>query len=747
VTSTLTAVASEQIPLGYFRIFATPPGGHRREITIFRSAPVKVSSASTGDPFTDVTAQISLPQVTVFDHLGEGDLDWCVADCDIDIVFQNTGAYDFDWRWEGYIASFSYSLTGSESSITLDCKGAFYGLDDYLAIPTFPRRPIPYEILIARAFDQDLHPARLGNFRMVFPRWWKQTVPEWNDPTYLSALKPYGVSTGQLWTGLLGRSTGSWEVLLTGHVQSMLATMFTGSGSQWSIRNRGQRRPELYLREIPDSSDDSIIEIYLGSPGVAFDGSRDYTQRAGVIYGVGSDDAGITYNGMEITPDGRTTYYKPFAYSARQWPRRGNPMYDKRVKPKETQLQFQQGIDEVAAAKVARATYQRFAEPGITGTVTLLTDPRYSDGSLCPRMMIRAGSTIRLNGLFGIKEGVLAHVTQSTVDFNALSTSLSYDTKYRDQLTVAEVQARTRDALTPLRALQVGKYSNTINDLIIPWSYRHGSGIIPTPAKEFFQEILPSTAQFPYEEWTRKHPPSDPKSAPYYIKIGPTDTANSNNNWSGVYRDNKMLMAVPIRMGQAGTIRLTQIAAYDRDGNVMPVKFHFSVYYGNGTAADAMPKFPLDLTDPNAPDWRRPRKINTGEVIPTTYKVFQANPFYKGAWEQVQEDGTVFPWSIDANVPTQGAALVVGWGNWYEPAGYSPGRASKGAARTGILEDATPWSWDIQGQQNIDFQTPETNVNEEYIGMLFLQIYCDDQDNQPVFFMGRLIRADPGQTT
>ena len=61
--------------------------------------------------------------------------------------------------------------------------------------------------------------------------------------------------------------------------------------------------------------------------------------------------------------------------------------------------------------KIAQATYQRLAEPGTTGTVTLLTDPRYSDGSLCPRMMIKAGSTIRLNGLHGVKEGVLAHVT------------------------------------------------------------------------------------------------------------------------------------------------------------------------------------------------------------------------------------------------------------------------------------------------------------------------------------------------
>jgi hypothetical protein len=746
----LTAVASEQVPLGFFRIFAQPPGGARREVTIFRDAPIRLTSASTADPFTESVAQIALPQVTVFDNPGSGDLDWLVADADIDIVFANTGAYDFDWRWEGYIASFSMSLTGAESSMSIDLKGAFLGLDDYLAIPSFPRRPIPYEILIARAFDQRLHPSRLGSFRMLFPESWSMRVPEFNDPSYLVALKPYGVSTNQLWTGFTSRSTGSWEPLLTGHVQSMLSVMYTAGGNQWSIRNRGHRRPELYLRTIPKATSDSIIEIYLGAPGVAFDGSRDYTQRAGVIYGSGSDEAGVTYSNMEVTPDGRTSYFKPYAYSARQWPRKGNPMYDKTVKPKETMITFQQGMDELAATKVAQAQYQRFAEPGITGNVTLLTDPRYSDGSLCPRLMIKAGATIRINGLLGVKEGILAHVTSSQVDFQALSVTLTYDTKYRDALTVDEVRARTRDALTPLHALQVGKYANTIQDLIIPWSYKAGSGIIPTPAKEFFQQILPSNATFPYEEWTTKHPPSDPKSAPYYIRIGPTNTENSSKNWSGVIREDKMTMAIPIRMGQAGSIRLTQLAAYDKTGHVMPVKFHFSLYYGNATATDAMPKFPVDpynSGDPDhpSPEFRRPRKV-TGEIIDTNYKVFQANPFYKGAWESVQEDGTTFPWSKDANLPTTGSGIVVGWGNYYEPAGYAPGLASKGVARTGLLDDSTAWTWDVSTTQNIDFQNPDNNVNEEYVGMLFVQIYCDDQDDEPVFFMGRLIRSDPGQT-
>ena len=56
-------------------------------------------------------------------------------------------------------------------------------------------------------------------------------------------------------------------------------------------------------------------------------------------------------------------------------------------------------------------------------------------------------------------------------------------------------------------------------------------------------------------------------------------------------------MSIPIRMSQAGSIRLTQIAAYDKHGEVMPVKFHVSVYTNNGMAVE------LDAGLPGAGSW------------------------------------------------------------------------------------------------------------------------------------------------
>jgi hypothetical protein len=50
------------------------------------------------------------------------------------------------------------------------------------------------------------------------------------------------------------------------------------------------------------------------------------------------------------------------------------------------------------------------------------------------------------------------------------------------------------------------------------------------------------------------------------------------------------------------------------------------------------------------------------------------------------------------------------------------------------------------GHSNLDLQDPDQNVNEEYAGMLFVMIYCDDQLSESVYFQGRFIRNEPGQS-
>ena len=79
------------------------------------------------------------------------------------------GVWTPQWRWEGYIASFSW-----DPCLTIECVGAMRQLDNYLAKPEYPTRPLPYEWAIARQF---LHkPAlRLQPLRIVWPDWWTTT--------------------------------------------------------------------------------------------------------------------------------------------------------------------------------------------------------------------------------------------------------------------------------------------------------------------------------------------------------------------------------------------------------------------------------------------------------------------------------------------------------------------------------------------------------------------------------------------
>lgn len=844
--------------IGYFRIFAKPPGGTRREITMFRGAPITLGQLQTADPFTDVSLTLDFPQITVFDKLGQGDLDWLIPYADIDVVWENTGVYNFDWSWEGFIVSPNFSMAADSSSVSVECKGALYLLDNYLAEPRFPSNPIPYERLIKMAFDQDSHPSRLDRLKVVFPDGWDTVVPPFNHPDFLGFLKPWGVIEGQKWTGLTSRTTGSWDPLLTGYVQGLLSVMYDTGGAQWTVRKDTGRKPVLYLREIPARDDDQIIVIDLLNPGITISGSRDFTQSANIIFGEGSDTAGVTFSGMQVNSSGRATSYIPFAHASAVWPATKNPNFNKNIIAKQTHIKFPAGLDELAARRVAEAQLQRFADPGITGNMTLTSDVQLQDGTPFPAMLIKGGRSVLIKGLFGTN--VLAHITEAAYANDTKTVSLTFDTKYRDQLTVSEVMARTRDALTPLRSLQVGKYSNTVQDLLLPWSYREGSGMLPSASRKFYEDI-PDGISFPYEEWTIKHPPKDPHSQKFYIKLDKANRNNATMNWAGeienidytspshmyrslfdadhpndssidktitirwnatepssatkndvwidtitsrkyiydgskwsIFHDStffscisllpndlnatttKMFFmtaspptpanddlwikrpsgtvavrragawvdtdvgepppptkkGIAIRMSQSGTVRLSQIAAYDKNGNVKPVRFHVSIYDSPGVTNTAMPQlYKLASTD------ALPRYLHPpgGD----NYKSGQRMPFYDGAFENVKKDGTQ---SDTAKPLPAGVNIMVGWGNYYEPAGYSPGRFSRHADRTGVLTDETAWSWDLT--QYLSQYDRKDNAKNPDAGMLYVMIYCDDDDTEPTYIMGRFYRAEPG---
>jgi hypothetical protein len=708
---------------GHYRIYVKPPNGTTVDVTKFRGIPTLISSISYADPFADATAELSFPQITSYDRPGTGDLSWLVPWADVDIVYFDIDGVATDYCWEGFIVSEEISDTYS-----IQCKGALYQLDNFLAAPYFPQYPVPYEILIREAFNPTKRLSlRTSALTTTFPSDWTLVVPVYNEPSYLWFLRPWGVTPGQKWTGLTSRSTGTWEPYLTGFVQSLISVMFTENGGQWTVMKDRGRRPTLKVRTPIRAVSDSTLTVYNGAPGVKLSISRDFTQSANVIYASGKDLSGKEYSGQEVTADAQTTYYEPFGALPTVYPAMAtNPRLLRYVTRKESRIQYPQGMDEGSARDATLTQLRKYADPGFTGTLNLESDPMMGNVPFS-RMLIRAGQSILVKNVR--ESDLLFHISQVQISPQEGTANLTIDTKFRDQLSVAEVRARTRDALDPVNLLQAGKLSVTTQDLIKPWSNTGGSGIIPSgghsDATEFFTKKMSQSSKFPWTDFTTRYPPKNKAYAKYYIKLNPKN-AVATKNWSAETRDNSGvgIAAIPVKMSQSGTIRLTQIAAYDANGNVKPVRFHVGLYGNSGVSAKDMPMIPSP--------------VPAGVPYPAS----QRYPFFPGAFDQIKPDGTQQD-NVGVLLPS-GADMVIGWGTYYEGAGYWPGMQSAKNSKTGLLVDESPWSFDTSNVPGFDkFSTKNTQKNPT-AGMMYILIYCDDQGTSPIYFLGRMYVASPG---
>lgn len=707
-------------PIGYWQVWAYPQGqgGPAVNVTFVRSAPTTIGTMETTDPFGPATADLIFPSVTMLDAIGTGDLWWLRPWTDVDIAFMPMVGDEPLYRWEGYMLPFAWAPTSAGSQLTVTCTGAMLQVDNYLAKPEYVYQPIPYEIAIARQFEG--HPdLRLAPFTVEWPSWWdtRFTLAEYALKGLY--LRPIGLEDGQRWSGMVTRSTGAFDPSLTGYTQGLLANMYSESG-QFTLALDDGRRPVLRHRTRKTTVDAETLVIDILTPGVKVTPAQDYSQVLNVVYGQGKALNGATFSGMRSSADGTRITYEPMAYRNLVHPLEQNPWYDHTVMRKEVNLSFVEGLSEAEAAVVARKHLQRFSEPGTTATIELKADPLL-DGVPFSRQLIQAGMSIQVPGLFGLPEGVLFHVVASSVTHQA--TTLTVDSKYRDYLTVSEVRQRSRDALAPVRLMTVGQYKPNIPDMLFPWSYADGSGFLPKPSIHLFNG---TTADFPWESVTRQRPPKDDLWRDSYIKIGPAST-DADMNWAR-RAESQANPAFPIRMSQAGEARLVQIAAFDENGNVLQVPFHVSFYKTNGVSVTAMPMMGID-----------------DEAESPPYLSGQHYPFFRRAWEQIDENGVTLNPETGRAVTT--AQLLVGWGNFFEKAGYWPTSSSVlGATPTGLLVDESGFSWDLtDAVYGVDPQkSPSENATDPNRADIWCMIYCDAQLEQDVYFLGRVWRKEPG---
>lgn len=741
--------------------------GKAVDLTSFRGVPTQAGQFGFSDPFGAKQLNLAFPEVKIWDTIGQGDLSWAAKGASIELIWVGPvpSSYPFGipvwgtfsvegdvfrspfimgwiggFRWEGYVGSVDID---TDEGLTTSCVGALYQLDKYEAKPEFPTRPYPYEFAIERQFKGKPH-LRVKHLKTAWPQDWSKFYqgPGADTSTYLV---PAGVRAGAPWTGLLTRSTGSWEAVLTSYIQTLLTGMYTANG-RWTIDMVQGRQPLLLHRPIITEPTSATALVDLSAPGNKASLSEDWSQSLDVVYGQGTALDGVAYSGMEVSSDGARTFYEPLAYRRQAFPTTNNKWLDTREMPTEVMLQLQQGLDPSGAQQVAQFHLRSFADPGWTGTITLGVDPTMNGEPLL-RYLVRAGMDIATPGFQGRPEPTLFHVTDNTVDLVAETNTLTVDTKFRDALTLKEVRARGRDALKVTRKLVGGQYTPPIPDQLVPWNYNKGSGFIPSGhvnnAVELFNGI-PDQVIFPWTPWTKKRPPKDHKWRNAYIHIGPADHTLPRNNWA--YRQGGPSaqhgkgghFGIPIRAAQAATIRLLQVAAYDRNGNVLAVPFHISFYTSRFVNVGSMPIIePNDVTIGG----------NDGYASPGHY------PFAPSAWETYEPSGVLANPQIP--VATQGSGLIRVYGTGFEQAGMYPntgttlsggGRAPTGTtAATGLLVDESQWSIDTtqEGQNYFDPYTKKQNAHS-HTGMIWAMIYCDAQADNDVYFLGRMFRVEPG---
>lgn len=702
---------------GAFSLVFSRKGGETKDVTMFRGVPVTLANYTSGDPFGDGTAVITFPQISVLDDLSSSEFSgWLSHYANVDIYWHSIsgGSTMLDPRtnqvtalnpsglsstgrikvWEGYVASIDYALDESSASLQVQCQGALYQLDRYLQKPFYPPRPWPLEKLIKDTFDHGTKPHLLTlPLKISWPTGWDKVAPAYDGQAtlYTPVIKP-----GSKYSGYASRNTGGWDHALTGFVQDLLAVMWTDDdsgvqpGNQWAVRKKANRQPVL---EVRDRFREADFAIWAGTPGINIALTADNTQVSNIVFGEGTGEDGAVWRNAVIASDGSRTGYNPLSSDPSIWPT-DTKAFDPNAFASEGYINYGSGMNMDQAIIATDKKRIRDSAVGLSGTITMKVDP---EGKV--RWLITAGMTVKVKGLLGTgANGLNMHIAEANADVQGMTVTLSVDTRYRDLLTLEEARARNRDPLTPSKLLQVNRRSVMIEDVMAPWDYSAGSGFIPKASKRFHAH-RPAKDIFPWKDWIKAHPPKE--NGNYYIKVR-AQRDSSRERWT-------LGADVPILMSQKGSIRRTELVACDRNGNILPVEFHFSIYY-NTVTISAMPHAHANYS-----------------------------PFQENAFESTDVNGA--PWG-DPNYFAPDPSIIIGWGNHDQPAGHSPGLASKGYPATGVLVDDSNWNFDCTNNGSFNQQTKPGQTSPASTVTVYGALYAEW--DTPVYFIGRFYKQDQG---
>jgi hypothetical protein len=490
----------------------------------------------------------------------------------------------------------------------------------------------------------------------------------------------------------------------------------TVSGDQWTITKKPGRQPYMHLRK--QGKAPTIVAWY-AQPGVEARLTRDSAQTSNVIFGRGTGFDRSAWLVMKYPERAQWATWSPIGYDRPDgvpiyhwddWPvGQREHLYDGYDAEYERQHgiwvrerywnSIPSGIEYADGVKIAEQYITRDKVVGWQGEIILKTDLLDALGNPINKWTIVVGDVLWLKGFYGT-DGVtpvrgtnVFHVSQVRMSPQEGTVSLTVDTKFRDLLTIEESLLNSRDPLAPVKMLELGKSSVMVEDLAVPWNKLGGSGYIPQSFVNY-----PRTESWPYAANMINNPPRNylRTDSPAYTNTDIVYATESKMVWGDkknlvqhyTNADDAFWIPVncgntnpsyrwgfqPIVLSQAGSITGITIAAYDIDGNIIPVEFSVSFWSERFLAYTAMPYYTA-----------------SGGV----HHYYAA--LWKGAFSAIDPDnGTQWPddGAKMAHISKAGTCYI-GWGTYEKPCGYLPGSKFDGTACTGEFYDGAEWSYNF----------------------------------------------------
>jgi hypothetical protein len=251
-----------------------------RDVTYFRGVPVIISEWSSTSPGGDEIASIEFPQVTPWDTLGTGDLEWLRPDAAAEIYLVKDGERVLPAMFCGSLVSDNVSITESDLRTGWHLEGVISEADNIGHHVPMYLPPTDRGVLMAKALN-DVISRTYGNVKPVI-------------------------------TGMTSRQRGQYDDTELDYVQAVSDEAWSDDNRQWTVmRGPSPRTLKIALKDMT-----TVHHVLTaGAPGVEIDLTADQDAVRNVIYGRGRTPEGGSWANWKF-PGLRDTAIPDYPYSS-----------------------------------------------------------------------------------------------------------------------------------------------------------------------------------------------------------------------------------------------------------------------------------------------------------------------------------------------------------------------------------------------------------------------------------------------